>query len=193
MKTVLFILLGLCLGTGLTLIALQERFVRERRRLLSLGEAQRAKASQTALAVLTKQWEQKYQQQGEELQACQGQLTVLTTNPPQAPAEDSIARPLHDKLLGERDAEIDRLTAERDELHRQTSQQSSQHQEEIDKLQGQIHGLTNEVTLLKREVELISDNDFLLLGQPGGHMLPGSVVRAFIKGQRKSQASPQRR
>jgi|GEM_PF-1986615 len=199
MKTFLLILLGLSLGSGLTLIVLQERFIRERRRLLSLGESQRAKASQASLAVLTKQWEQKYQLQGEDLQACQGQLAALAANPPQAPEtpqaaiEDAIPRPLHEQLLGEKAAEIDRLTAERDELSQQASQQTIRQQEEITELQGQIERFTNEISQLKRQVELMTDNDFLLLGQPGGHMLPGSVVRAFIKGQHRSQGSPQPR
>jgi hypothetical protein len=187
MKTILYILLGLSLGAGLTLIVLQERFVRERRRLLALGESQRAKDSQAAMAVLNKQWEQKYQQQAEEMQACQAQLAVIEMSPA-VPGQAEIAlRQEHERLLLEKNAALDRLTAEQQSFRQQWAGQ----QEEIKDLQGQLTFLTGEIERLKGEKVLLTDDDFLLLGQPGGHLLPGSVVRAFIKGPHLPQTSSQ--
>ena len=177
-KTILYIFLGLSLGSGLTLIALQERFVRERRRLLAMGESQRSKAAQAAVAVLNKQWEQKCQQQAEELQACQAQLAIVEASPPPNDHEEVIARNEHERLIHEKNFELSRLASE----HKNMTIHLASHQEEIRELHGQITFLEGEIARLEDERKGLPDDDFLVLGPPGGHMLPGSVVRAFIKG-----------
>ena len=178
MKSILYILLGLSLGSGLTLIVLQERFVRERRRLLAMGESQRAKAAQAAVAVLTKQWEQKGQQQAEELQAYQAQLATVEESPTPIDPEEYLARIEHEQLIHEKNFELGRLVAE----HKTMVNRLTEHQGEITELHGQIIFLKGEITRLEEEKKRIPTDDFLVLAPPGGHLLPGAVVRAFIKG-----------
>lgn len=178
-KTSLFILLGLCLGSGLTLIALQERFVRERRRLLAMSESQRTKSAHAAVAVSTKQWEQKCQQLEEDLHAVQTQLAFAEANPPPIDPKEFVPRSEHERLIQEKNSELTRLTAD----HKMIASQLTKDQEEINELQAQIAFLGGEVSRLERaKTDVSVDDDFLLLGPPGGHLLPGSVVRAFIKG-----------
>lgn len=173
MKTFLYILLGLSLGSGLTLIAIQERFMRERRRLLAMGESQRAKAAEVAESILNKQWESKFQQQAEELQACQAQLATAGPCPtPGIDAEECVLRSEHEQLLHEKNLELARLTTENTTLVHH-----------LDSHQEKINDLHDQLARLEEEKKLVPDDDFLLLGQPGGHLLPGSVVRAFIKGR----------
>ena len=189
MKALLYILLGASLGSGLTLIALQERFIRERRRLLSLGESQRATATQAAVALLNKQWEQKCKQHTDELQECQSRLAAAET-PSETPSPiahqdpgDLIDKNEHERLLHEKDVEVDRLAAE----HKTMAHHLASHQEEIKDLHGQITFLKGEIAKLEEERKHLpaADNDFLVLGQAGGHLLPGSVARAFIKGHKR--------
>lgn len=177
-KSILFVCLGLSLGSGLTLISLQERFVRERRRLLAMGESQRSKAAQAAVAVVNKQWEQKYQEQEEELQACQAQLAATEVSPAPIDLGEFIARSEHERLIAEKNVELGRLATE----HKTITNHLTKHQEEIKELHGQITFLTGEIARLEEEKKRLPDDDFLILGQPGGHLLPGSIVRAFIKG-----------
>ena len=177
MKAILYILLGLSLGSGLTLIALQERFIRERRRLLAMGESQRAKAAQAAVAVLNDQWEQKCQQQAEELGKCQAKLTAVEASPP-IDRDAFIECSEHDRLINEKNSEISRLAAEIKTI----GSHLANNQVEVSDLLGQVTFLKGEIAKLEEEKRHIPDDDFLMLGQSGGHLLPGSVVRAFIKG-----------
>ncbi len=189
MKAILYILLGLSLGSGLTLIALQERFIRERRRLLGLGESQRAKDAQAAVAVLNKQWEQKCQQQADELEAYQARLAAVEASPPPVASDEFIECSEHDRLIHEKNTEISRLAAEVKTI----GSHLASHQVEVGDLHGQITFLKGEIARLEEEKKHIEENkripddDFLLLGQSGGHLLPGSVVRAFIKGHQDRQ------
>ena len=184
MKALLYILLGVSLGSGLTLIALQERFIRERRRLLALGESQRATATQAAVALLNKQWEQKCKQHTDELQECQSRLALAATETPAPIAHedtgDVIDKSEHERLIHDKNIELDRLAAE----YKTMTRHLASHQEEIKDLHGQITFLKGEIAKLEEERKHIpaADDDFLVLGQAGGHLLPGSVARAFIKG-----------
>ncbi|MDP2104729.1 MAG: hypothetical protein Q8J76_01950 [Desulfobulbaceae bacterium] len=185
MKALLFILLGLSLGIGLTLIAIQERFLRERRRLLALGESQRAKATQ-ALDEQNKKWAQECQQYKDELSACKEQLTKREV-PTLSSPEDPIHKNEHDRLIQEKNSELSRLATE----IRGAAELLGGRQEEINDLQGQIAFLQGEVTRLEeapREKTLPND-DFVLLGNTNGHLLPGSVVRALIKGRKEAPHS----
>lgn len=177
-KTILYVFLGLSLGSGLTLIALQERFVRERRRLLAIGESQRSKSAQAAVTVLNKQWEQKCQQQAEELLACQTQLAAIEPSPPPIDLTEFISRSEHERLIHEKNTELSRLAAE----HKTMATHLASHQEEVKELHDHISFLKGEISRLEEAQKSLPDDDFLLLGQPGSHLLPGSVVRAFIKG-----------
>lgn len=177
-KTILYVFLGLSLGSGLTLLALQERFVRERRRLLAIGESQRAKSAQAAVTVSNKQWEQKCQEQAAELRACQEQLAAVEAIPAPIDLAEYILRTEHERLIHEKNTELSRLAAE----HKTIATHLSSRQEEIKELDEHITYLKGEITRLQEEKKNLPDDDFLLLGQPGSHLLPGSVVRAFIKG-----------
>lgn len=191
MHAFLYVLLGLSLGAGLTLIALQERFVRERRRLLALGEAQRAKTAQTVDELGTR-LEQQTKQHQEELRACQARLAAAEAAPATAPArEGGLEVSEYERLIEGKTVELNRLATENTAL----AEHLASHRAEIKDLQGQVAFLHGEVTRLEGETarlaaekEALPDDDFLLLGQPGGHMLPGSVVRAFIK--RSQQKHP---
>lgn len=182
MKAFLFILLGLSLGSGLTLIALQERFVRERRRLMALGESQRATATQAAVALLNKQWEQKCKQHTDELEECRTRLAETETSPPAVPEErgDVIDTSEHERMIHEKNLELGRLAAEIKTM----GTLLTNHKDEINDLHGQITFLKGEIAKLEEEKKRIPapDDDFLFLGQGRGHLLPGSVARAFIKG-----------
>jgi len=216
MKAILYILLGFSLGTGLTLIALQERFLRERRRLLALGESYRAKGDE-ALDELNKKWDQDCRQHREALQACQEQLTTLAAVPPSAPPDEYISRLDHERLVQEKNTELSRLASDikgtadliegqRKEINELQGQIAllqgdiarregtdstapaeliARHQQELDALHGQLAALQAEVSCLEktRTEQPPLNDDFILLGAPNGHLLPGSVVRAFIKGR----------
>lgn len=179
MKVFLYILLGLSLGSGLTLIALQERFIRERRRLLAMGESQLAQAAQ-ALAEAKEKRAEELGRLTQDLAECRGRLAIADSRPPIDP-EGLIDRDEHDRLLREREAEISRLATENLTLADHLARQ-----------QGESADLNGQITFLKGELGRVEaekaarpdpDDDFLLLGQPGGHLLPGAVVRAFIKGR----------
>lgn len=191
MKILLYILLGLSLGAGLTLIALQERFLRERRRLMALGESQRAKSHQV-MADANKKWEQQCQQLSEELQACQTRLTAAEAAPPMD-TQGLVPQAEHERLIRENTAELSRLAEENRSLADHLAKYQGENQDlygEIAELQGEIASLHGQLTTLQGEIATLSaeqktslDDDFILLGRPGGHLLPGSVVRALIKGR----------
>ncbi len=183
MKALLYILLGLSLGSGMALIALQERFIRERRRLLALGESQRATATQAAVALVNKQWEQKCKQHTDDLQELRARLEATETPGPLAPEdlENLVDKGEHERLLHEKNLALDRLAAENKAL----ASHLANHQEEIKDLHGQITFLKGEIAKLEEEKKHLpaADDDFLFLGQ--GSLLPGSVARAFIKGHQR--------
>ncbi len=181
MKAILFVLLGLCLGTGTTLIFLQERFLRERRRLLALGESQRAKGEQ-ASEELTRKWEEECELLRQELQGCQVRLAERVESAAVPPPEDRpemIDRHEHQRLIEEKNGELSRLAGENKSL----ADQCLAHQREIDDLNLQISYLKDELVKAQAARNTLPDDDFLLLGgQAANHLLPGSVARAFIRG-----------
>lgn len=182
MTAILYILLGLSLGTGLTMIVLQERFLMERRRLLTLGESQRTKADH-ALDELNKKWANECREHIDELHACQEQLKKIEDLPPPSSPENHIDRTEHNRLIQEKNSELSRLAAE----IKTAAKLLAGHQEEIHDLQGQIAFLQGEVTRLETAPPKTSlpNDDFVLIGSTNGHLLPGSVVRALIKGRQE--------
>lgn len=191
-KSILYILLGLSLGSGLMLIALQERFLRERRRLMTLGESQRAKAAQ-ALDDTNKKWEQQLRQLTEELHGCQSRLATAEALP-LTDAVGLVPQDEHERLLRENTEQLSRLAEENRNLADHLAKYQGENQDlyhEIAELQGEIANLHGQLSTLQSEIATreakqktrLDDDDFVLLGQPGGHLLPGSVVRAFIKGR----------
>lgn len=193
MKVLLYILLGLSLGAGMTLIVLQERFLRERRRLMAMGESQRAKAAQAL-----EDANQKCHQLTEELRECQARITDAETTP--APESAGlIPQDEHERLIRENTEELSRLAEENRTLADHLAKYQGENQDlygEIAELQGEIASLRGQITSLQGELAALEaekksqmvDDDFVLLGQPGGHLLPGPVVRAFIKGRQSEKS-----
>jgi len=107
--------------------------------------------------------------------------------PPALPdMTEFIPREAHERLLQEKDAELSQLMAENSAL----AERAINLQAETADLQGQLTYLHGEVARLDREIRATKDDDFILLAQPGGHLLPGSVVRAFIKGAKNKGRAP---
>lgn len=194
MKALLYVILGLSLGAGCTLIALQERFLRERRRLLALGDSQRAKADM-AVDEMKAKWEAECELLQSELQACQGRLAeaILAAEAAKEAVEESevpvvatagadlVLRGEHERLIQEKNTELSRLAAENKSLAVHLQGQ----QEELTDLHGQIAYLKEELAKAQEAVatQVLSDDDFVLLAAKGsGHLLPGAVARAFLKG-----------
>ena len=204
LKIFLYILLGLSLGAGTTLIALQERFLRERRRLMALGESQRVKAAQ-ALEEANNKWEQRVQQLSADLQRCQAQLTTaIATSPPITTiVEQSVSNEL-EQLLQTKEGELNLLVAENQAL----SGLQTKHLAEIDSLRNDISHLQGKIEALRGENDALQEqnsllqaeigklkeqrqepptDDFIFMGdQSCRHLLPGAVARAFIKRRHES-------
>lgn len=182
MEAILYILLGLSLGIGFTLIGLQERFLRERRRLLALGDSQRAKADQT-LDELNKKWAEECRQHKADLQTCQEELARIESAPPLPSKQDHIDKNEHNRLIQEKNTELSRLAIE----IKGAAELLERHKEELDDLQGQNAFLRGEVARLEeaQKNKVLPNDDFVLLGNTKGHLLPGSVVRALIKGRKE--------
>lgn len=164
MTTILFIILGISIGVGCTLIFLQERFIRERRLVLAASESDREKAAQQ-LTELDEKWELECEQYKQELIALQDQAVS-----PGALENSELA-------VREKEARVQELAAENAQLR-----------EAVTALQGQLVEAQTESDFLKGEIARLEEDraqlppdDFILLSPPGGHLLPGSVARALMK------------
>lgn len=163
MTTLLYILLGISVGIGCTLIFLQERFIRERRIILTTSKAEREKAA-IQLKELDEKWEAECEQYKQELALLQDEAASSRT-------DDS-----EEKLL-EKEAQISALTDE----NKQLLETRAALQEQLAEIQSESDYLKGEINRLEKEQSQIPADDFILLSPSGGHLLPGSVARALMK------------
>ncbi len=191
MTAILYIILGLSIGIGLTLLYLQERFIRERRLLVAMGESERAKSAKM-LKDLDEQWEASCSQYKEDIETYKKQIEDLNNEisavKVATPAEqlqsyaiDQNQEPQPDIAKYEleaknKDAKLKELTKGNEDLRKSLAS----YQQEIKELQAELAFFKGEVARLEEEAKkLPADNDFIVLAD-GGHLLPGSVARAFM-------------
>jgi len=189
--SLLYIILGLSIGVGASLIYLQERFTRDRRSLIALHESDKL-SSAGLLKDLDIKWEQRYKKEQEKNDSQKGKIAELEealhqaeshlqeeTNPePKNQAADNSAQELHNlkEALEKKEQAQQKLQQEND-LLKQSIQESRQ---EIENLHGEITFLKGEVTTLKESAgSQTADDDFLILA-PGNHYIPGSVARKLM-------------
>nr|MBF0221532.1 hypothetical protein [Desulfobulbaceae bacterium] len=163
MTTLLYILLGISVGIGCTLIFLQERFTRERRRILATSKAEREKATRQLLE-LDEKWEAECEQYRQELAAAQTEAAGDN-------AADSEQRIL------EKESEIAALTSENQQLQKSNAAL----QDQLTEAQSESDYLKGEIKRLEKEKSQIPADDFIVLSPSGGHLLPGSIARALMK------------
>lgn len=183
--------MGFSLGVGLTLIYLQERFIRERRLLVAMGESERAKSARM-LKDLDAQWEKICEQHKEEIEKYKVRLaeTQLRLESLEQDSDDDS----DDKTaaaLTEAGERINILTEELERIRSQKSgisaEEHQKFQHDISVYQQEIKDLQAETTFLKGEVKRLQEvdknqlpDDYIVLSD-SGHLLPGSVARAFMK------------
>jgi len=184
MTAILYIILGLSIGIGLTLIYLQERFVRERRLLVAMGESERAKSAKM-LKDLDENWEKSCAQYKEDIEMYKERLENLANET--SPAVNAVSEELSEESqqrLAQLEAEVQDNEGKLAELqsdNNRLQKNLASYQQEIKELQGELTFFKGEVTRLEEEQKkLPADDDFIVLAD-GGHLLPGSVARAFMK------------
>lgn len=191
MNAILYIIMGLSLGVGLTLICLQERFVRERRLLVAMGESERAKSAKM-LKDLDAQWEKTCSQYKEDIERYKAQLAeaqlMLEAREPDNDDSDDDEEAAALTEAGER---LNILAEELEQVKSQKSGISAEErrkfQHDISLYQQETKDLQAEITFLKGEVKRLQEagnnqlpDDYIVLSD-SGHLLPGSVARAFMK------------
>jgi len=211
MTAILYTILGISIGVGVTLIYLQERFVRERRLLVAMGESERAKSAKM-LKELDEQWEAECEQYKEELEGCKKRLEELEHSKGSeatisAQDEEKIA--LLGKELKARQEEYEKLLEENASLKKkldaaaETSsagnndesralvdslrQEIGEQQAEVDFLRGEVSRLKEELAAEKeksaRAASAPTLDDDCIVFSKGGHLLPGSIARKLMKRQ----------
>lgn len=190
---ILYMIIGFSLGVGLALIYLQEKFTRERRKLLGLNEAEKAKSAEM-LASLDAKWEEKNKTdkaegsaQATRVQELQRALKVAeekvfehATEPLSRNDTDNQASELQEILTG-KETELEELLSEKQNI----SSTLNAARQEVEELQGEIIFLKGEIKTLKEEKKREPiDDDYLVLG-PGNHYIPGSVARALMERSKK--------
>jgi len=192
MTAILYIILGLSIGVGLTLIYLQERFIRERRLLVAMGESERAKSAKM-LKDLDEQWEKSCSQYKQEIAGYKQRLAQLNSKEiPLAGIRPGLKDEDSETISVERLAELEEETRFKDGKLTELEKDNDRLQKSLAGFQKEIHDLQGELTFLKGEInrledekkKLPQDNDFIVLAD-GGHLLPGAVARAFMKSDKK--------
>jgi len=190
--SLLYIILGLSIGVGASLIYLQERFTRDRRSLIALHESDKVKSA-GLLKDLDTKWEKRYKKEQEKNDRQKGKITELeeallqaethlkkkVATVPENPAAENSARKEIDSLtktIENNDIALRKLQQEKDILE-QSLQESRQ---EIENLHGETTFLQGEIRTLKESASTHKpDDDFLILA-PGNHYIPGSVARKLM-------------
>ncbi len=157
MTAVLYIILGLSIGIGITLIYLQERYNRERRLLVSMAESERLKSSQT-VKDLDEQWSHERDQYRTELQENTSHIQEMEHALSEAAANSGILPNQFSltertelnslrKLLKERDDDKTLLEAGKNSLQKSLASQ-----------QQVINEMQEENSILKEQLGHISDD-----------------------------------
>ena len=210
MISFLYVILGFSLGFGVAIITLQERFIRERRRLIALNQAERVKNSESQSEDLQRIKAEKTACQ-EALEECRRAAAEAarpeaperedSTQAATAPEEmepriDPQARERVEQLENELASARERLMAE--EATRKILQDTKEHlEEDVVNLEGETHALKEEILRQKETITglkgLIEDLESQLSVQkqkvledsivvsPGNHILPGRVARALMR------------
>lgn len=197
---ILYIILGVCLGVGASLIYLQERFTKERRKLIALNEAEKAKSADM-LKRLDADWEEKTKADKEDILAKAARVQELEEaleeadnraknlaqeTPSTAHKDGGQDNELLIDLQGAmqvKETELKDLLRENQEISK-TLQTAYQ---EVKDLHGEITFLKGEVKKLEEtSKDQPSDDDFLVLG-PGNHYIPGSVARNLMARRRADE------
>lgn len=168
MTIFLYIVLGISIGVGSTLIFLQERFIRERRLVITASEAAQEKST-TLLKELDEKWELECNQYRQELALIQAEL--------EAHPQECSSPEFSEETLAAKEALIATLEAENSQMREHLATFSSQ----LAELQGESDFLKGEIKRLEEEKSTLPSDDFIFLAPPGGHLLPGSVARALMK------------
>ncbi len=191
MSAILYIIMGLSLGVGLTLIYLQERFIRERRLLVAMGESERAKSAKM-LKDLDAQWEGTCAQYKEEIEKYKARLTEVqlileakgADNNDDNDDEAAVALTEAGERINILTEELERVKSQKAGL---SAEERRRFQHDISAYQQETKDLQAEITFLKGEVKRLHEpdnnqlpDDYIVLSD-SGHLLPGSVARAFMK------------
>jgi len=191
MTAILYTILGVSLGVGVTLIYLQERFVRERRLLVAMGESERAKSAKL-LKDLDEQWEAECDHLKEELEACRRKIEEMEQD---EGTKEVITVQDTEKItaLGNeikaKQEEYDKLLEENASLRRELAplrQQIQEQQSEIAFLRGEVDKLKKELTEKPATASLEDD---CIVFSKGGHLLPGSIARKLMGQERPGKSS----
>lgn len=148
MTALLYIILGAVLGVGLTLLILQDRFVRQRRLLVAMGESERAKSSQM-LHELDDQWKQESRQFRQKLKSYKNKLSIKQVAPQEALSRVAI---LKEKMREKEEARLE-LEEAKNNLQNSLSDRRleiSEMQEEISFLKGEADRLSNEAEVARK-------------------------------------------
>jgi chromosome segregation ATPase len=164
MTTILYIILGITIGVGCTLIALQERLLRERRLAVAASAAEQEKSAKL-LKEVDDRWEQECEKCKEELAALQDEVI-----------NDERVELFEETLL-EKESRISTLAAE----NKQLKESLFAVQTQLAELQSESDFYRGEIRRLEEELKGLPPDDFIVLSGPGGHLLPGSVARALMR------------
>ncbi len=134
MTTILYIILGISIGVGCTLIFLQGRFIRERLFVVAASQSERQKSAEQ-LKELDEQWELECAHYKQEVAAMQDEA---------AHGGDEV-KGLEEALL-KKEALLTELTIEQEQLR-----------ESIAVIQGQFAELQSESDVLKGEVDRLEE------------------------------------
>lgn len=191
---VLYIVLGLSLGVGITLIYLQEKFVRERRKLVAFAAAEKAKA-QEMLKELDTKWEQKTAESVRENEDTRLQIaaleeaaqisakkitelqeSIVAQNERTGEAGANAATDELKRALQEKEEELAGLAKEKNEL----LEIITEARQEISNLHGEISFLKGEIKNLEAKNKKVGQDEDYFVMTPGKHIIPGSVARALM-------------
>jgi septal ring factor EnvC (AmiA/AmiB activator) len=172
MVVILYIILGLAVGIGLTLVYLQERLIRERRLTVTMGESERLKAA-ALIKDVQAQMDEACARHKEDIAGYKGRLDALSTE------------------FQQRSGKLEEIVREKDIKLAELSKENSGLQENLAACQDEIKELQGELTFFKGEAARVDkggkmlavDDDSIVLAE-SGHLLPGAVVRALMKGDR---------
>lgn len=190
----LYIVLGLSVGVGSTLIFLQEKIIRERRKLMALSASEKAKAKE-ALKELDSRWEQATAKQKKEIE--EATLKIAALEKKEQDSEEKIVM-LEEMIANHgKGAGRDEISGEIDELKRNLLEGEEKLQgllkervglqgalaearKEVSDLYGEIDFLKGAVAKLESERKKWKDGDDYLVVAPGRYIIPGSVARSLM-------------
>lgn len=172
MMAILYVILGLAIGAGLTFMYLQERLIRERRLIVTMGESERLKADMM-IKDIEEQCGKACAQYKEDIDGYKGRIESLHAEFQQRITRLEVAAQSKDVSLAE-------LGEDNNELQ----ESLASHKDEIKELRRELIFFKEEAARFeKKKGGVVVDDDSIVLAE-SGHLLPGYVVRALMKGGR---------